>query len=192
MTCPNDLRVALKEWAVVCAALGSGRQIILLRKGGIYESAGEFEIEHRRFLLFPTYLHQNAAMLKDDEKSHLTVMTAEPQKIEISLAAEITDIIPMSDRATMDALNDEHIWSAGLIDMRFNYRPENPLYLLLVRAYRLARPTTIDNAPAYAGCKSWVPLDCVIATKDAVPALDDAEYARRRDKVLRFGGKERS
>jgi hypothetical protein len=131
-------------------------------------------------------------MLKDDEKSHLTVMTAEPQKIEISLAAEITDIIPMSDRATMDALNDEHIWSAGLIDMRFNYRPENPLYLLLVRAYRLARPTTIDNAPAYAGCKSWVPLDCVIATKDAVPALDDAEYARRRDKVLRFGGKERS
>ncbi|MGD0389344.1 MAG: DUF1802 family protein [Tepidisphaeraceae bacterium] len=184
MTCPNDLRVALKEWAVVCAALGSGRQIILLRKGGIYESAGEFEIEHRQFLLFPTYLHQNAAMLKDDEKNKLPVTTAEPKKIEISLAAEITDIIPMSDRAAMDALNDEHIWSAGLIGMRFNYRPENPLYLLLVRACRLARPTTIENTPAYAGCKSWVPLDRAIATQDAVPALDDAEYARRREKVL--------
>ena len=80
MALPNDLRVALKEWAVVCAALGSGRQIILLRKGGIYESAGEFEIEHRQFLLFPTYLHQNAGMLKDEAKGQLTVMAAEPAK----------------------------------------------------------------------------------------------------------------
>jgi len=46
--------------AVVCSALEAGRQIILLRKGGIYESAGEFEIEHRQFLFFPTFLHQNA------------------------------------------------------------------------------------------------------------------------------------
>ena len=64
MSWPNELNVALKEWATVCAALGDGRQMILLRKGGIYESAGEFEIEHRQFLLFPTYLHQNAEMLK--------------------------------------------------------------------------------------------------------------------------------
>jgi hypothetical protein len=53
------LSIALKEWATLCRALETGRQIILLRKGGIYESAGEFEVEHRRFLLFPTYLHQN-------------------------------------------------------------------------------------------------------------------------------------
>ena len=185
MMCPNDLRVALKEWAVICDALGSGRQIILLRKGGIYESAGEFEIEHRQFLLFPTYLHQNAAMLKDEAKSKLTPMAAEPEKIEISLAGEITDIVAMSDRAAMDRLNDEHIWSERLIDMRFNYRPENTLYLLLVRAYRLARPALIDNIPAYAGCKSWVPLGSAIATNDAAAVLDDAEYARRRQKILR-------
>jgi hypothetical protein len=86
MAWPNDLRVALKEWASVCGALSRGRQIILLRKGGIYESAGEFEIEHRQFLLFPTYLHQNAAMLKIDERSKLTTLAAEPAKIEISLA----------------------------------------------------------------------------------------------------------
>ena len=36
----------------------------------------------------------------------------------------------------MDALDGEHIWTAPLIDMRFNYRPQNPLYLLLVRAFR--------------------------------------------------------
>src|SRR5580658_10360721 len=120
MGLPSEIKVALKEWAVVCSALGKGRQIILLRKGGIYESAGEFEIEHRQFLLFPTYLHQNAEMLKDNERAGLKAVTAEPQKIQISFAGEITDIIPMKDRPTMDRLDDRHIWSSKLIDMRFN------------------------------------------------------------------------
>ena len=38
-------RSALKEWAVVARALGSGRQTLLLRKGGIHERRGEFEVE---------------------------------------------------------------------------------------------------------------------------------------------------
>ena len=63
---PPALNIALKEWDTVCRALAAGRQILLLRKGGIYESAGGFEIENRQFLLFPTFLHQNPQMLKDD------------------------------------------------------------------------------------------------------------------------------
>src|SRR5271168_558864 len=100
----SELKVGLKEWAAVCAALGEGRQIILLRKGGIYESAGEFEIEHRQFVLFPTYLHQNAEMVKEREREKLREVKAEPETIEISLAGEITDIVPVSDRAAMDRL----------------------------------------------------------------------------------------
>ena len=184
MNWPNDLNVALKEWASICDALGSGRQIILLRKGGIYESAGEFEIEHRQFLLFPTYLHQNATMLKASEHAALKPMEAEPARIAISLAGEITDILPMSNRPAMDALDEEHIWTSKLIDMRFNYRPENPLYLLLVRAYRLGKAVVIDNTPAYAGCKSWVPLDRAVETKDAAPVLDDSEYLRRTQMII--------
>jgi hypothetical protein len=184
MAWPNDLQVALKEWAAVCRALAQGRQIILLRKGGIYEAAGEFEIEHRHFLIFPTYLHQNAAMLKEDERPALTKLTAEPANIEISLAAAITDIIPMPTRAAMDALNDEHIWTSPLIDMRFNYRPENPLYLLLVRAYRLPAPRAIQNTPAYAGCKSWVPLEQAIETKNATPILNETDYVERKQTIL--------
>src|SRR6516164_6222610 len=52
------LRYAFKEWAVICRALAEGRQALILRKGGIAESGGEFEVEHRRFWLFPTYVHQ--------------------------------------------------------------------------------------------------------------------------------------
>jgi hypothetical protein len=183
MTIPNELGVALKEWAVVCAALAAGRQTVLLRKGGIYEAAGEFEIEHRDFLFFPTYLHQNAAMLKESERAAVPAVSAEPAKIELSLAGHITDILPMKSRAAMDALDKEHIWSPALIDMRFNYKPQNPLYLLLVRAYRLATPVTIDNTPAYAGCKSWVPLDKPISTHDSTPPLDENAYAAKRESI---------
>jgi hypothetical protein len=186
MALPNELNVALKEWASVCAALGEGRQIILLRKGGIYESAGEFEIEHRQFVLFPTYLHQKAEMLKENERVKLVKVSAEPENIDISLAAEITDIVQVSGRAAMDRLTNEHIWAKPLIDMRFNYRPENPLYLLLVRAVRLGRAVTIQNTPAYAGCKSWVPLERGINADNSIPALDDAEYSGRRDGIMRI------
>jgi hypothetical protein len=174
----------LKEWAAVCAALESGRQIILLRKGGIYESAGEFEIEHRQFLLFPTYLHQNLAMLKPSEHADFAPVNAEPQRVKISTAGVITDIVQMPSRAAMDALDDLHIWAKPLIDMRFDYRPENPLYLLLVRAYRLADPAILDNTPAYAGCKSWVPLEKAIATARATPILNDSDYDSHRRTIL--------
>jgi hypothetical protein len=178
MALPARLQIALKEWQTVCNALHAGCQILLLRKGGIYESASEFEIEHRQFLLFPTFLHQNLDMLKPGNavEKHL----AEPDQITLTTAAQITDIIPVRSRQMIDALDAHHIWSPALIDMRFNYRPENPLYLLLVRAYILEEPVTIQNTPAYAGCKSWVPLKQPVTTANATPAIDDAAFNQRR------------
>ena len=52
-------RFALKEWAVVVRALATGRQVILLRKGGIEEEPGEFRVEHAEFFLYPTFEHQH-------------------------------------------------------------------------------------------------------------------------------------
>src|SRR4051794_34649044 len=152
-----SLSVALKEWHTVCLALASGRQIILLRKGGISEQAGECHVEHRRFVLFPTFLHQNKNMLKPEALGDYQPLAAEPAQVTIELAAEVTDVLQLANRVQMDALDEEHIWAAPLIDMRFNYRPQNPLYLMILRACRLAQPVTIENSPAYAGCKSWVP-----------------------------------
>lgn len=184
MALPATLSVALKEWAIVCSAVETGRQLLLLRKGGIYESAGEFEVEHRHFLLFPTYLHQNATMLKADQAAHVQPASAEPNEIRLSAAAAVTDIVQVASRAQVEAIDDEHVWTSSLIDMRFNYRPENPLYLLLVRAYRLSNPVMVENTPAYAGCKSWVPLEKETATAGAFPVLDDARYELRRRSIL--------
>lgn len=184
MAWPTSLQIALKEWASVCRALETGRQIILLRKGGIYEAAGEFELENPQFLLFPTYLHQTANMLKPDAREGLAAVTAEPGEVRISAAGVVSDILQLNAREQMDALEDEHVWTKPLIDMRFNYKPQNPLYLLLVRTYRLHEPVVVANTPAYAGCKSWVPLDAEIATGDALPVLDDVRYDLRRKKII--------
>jgi len=179
MSLSPELKVGLKEWASVCSALASGRQMVLLRKGGIHESDGEFELEHPQFLLFPTYLHQNLRMLKSSEHADFEPASSEPSHVTLSLAGEVTSIIQLHSRRQADALDAEHIWTAPLIDMRFDYRPQNPLYLLLVRAYRLMNPITVEITPAYAGCKSWVPLEQSLSTADVRPALALDEFERR-------------
>lgn len=183
--CPAHLDVALKEWASVCRALETGRQIMLLRKGGIYESAGEFEVEHRAFLLLPTYLHQKLEMIKPADRAGFEPRADEPAEITFCAAGVVTNIIELHSRRQMERLDDQHIWTAPLIDMRFNYRPENPLYLLVIRAYRLASPVTIENTPAYLGCKSWVKLDRAVALDDAVPVMGNAPYQQRRGEIIR-------
>ena len=189
MAPPGSLQIALKEWATLCAALESGRQMILLRKGGIYEAAGEFELENPQFLLFPTYLHQNLNMLKPDAHAGFAAVSAEPGEVRIAAAGVVSDIVQLRAREQMDGLEDQHVWTKPLLDMRFNYKPQNPLYLLLVRAYRLQHPATVANTPAYAGCKSWVPLDEPIAITNAIPALDDPIYEQRRRKILDVVGR---
>lgn len=185
MVLPTSLPVGLKEWATVCHALETGRQMILLRKGGIFEAAGGFEVENREFVLFPTYLHQNLAMLKADAHDAFEYHAAEPARVTLSAAGVVTDIFQLHARPQMEEIDAEHVWTAPLIDMRFNYRPENPLYLLLVRAYRLHEPVVIDNTPAYAGCKSWVPLTEPVAAGGATPVMDDVKYEFRRSALLR-------
>ena len=56
----DSCAVAFKEWAGICDALIAGRQSIVVRKGGISESAGPgvFVPEHSEFWLFPTWVHQ--------------------------------------------------------------------------------------------------------------------------------------
>lgn len=184
MPLSSSLSVALKEWAVLDSAIEAGQQILLLRKGGISESIGGFQLEYPEFLIFPTYLHQNAAMLKSPWSGRVAKADAEPNTVRITTAAAVTDIVRVRDRKQIDAIDDQHIWLGPLIDMRFNYRPDNPLYLILIRASRLLEPVTIANTPAYAGCKSWVPLSNPVATAGAIPVLNDAQYKVSRELIL--------
>jgi hypothetical protein len=180
--------LALKEWAIVDQWLGSGRQVVLLRKGGIHEQRGQFEVEHREFFLFPTYVHQRTDDLIPGVHAELqAVVAAAPTDRTVTLRhyAVVEDAVQVASPDPLRALADEHILSWPAVEARFWYRNRPGLHVLLLRAYRLPRPLTIANLPDYDGCVSWVDLVEPLPTAGCTPVLGDAEFARRAAAVRR-------
>lgn len=181
----DSVNVALKEWAVVCRALASGRQTVLLRKGGVYEARRGFAVQHERFVLFPTYLHQSLAQLKPEAHAGFEARASEPERVELSLLVTVADVVRIEARAQLDAIGDEHVWAGPLIDMRLGYKPENPLLLVVGRVWALPTPVVVANDATYAGCKSWVPLKAGVGVRGARAVLGDDEFEARRARIVR-------
>lgn len=180
------LEVALKEWAVVCDLLLEGHLALLLRKGGIHESggAGKFEVRYTRFALYPSWEHQRPAMLKPAYQPRVAVLE-EPARITFKGFGEVAKIWRVPDRGTFDLFDDLHCWASAQIDMRFNYKPDRPLYLVAVRAFLLREPKTVSNLRQYGGCRSWVPLrsEDAIDESGATPVLDEATFSAITSRV---------
>lgn len=183
------LDTALKEWSSVCDLLAGGRSTLLLRKGGVHETTGpgRFRLEHDRFAFFPAWEHENLDWLKPALRPGRAPIESEPAEVVFRGWGEVAGIWPVPMRQTLDALDDLHPWLPPQIDMRFDYKPERPVYALLVRAHRFAEPVVRANDPAFAGCRSWVPLDDndhgAIPTGPSVPALDSATFGALRERV---------
>jgi len=188
---PETLTTALKEWAVVQRSLLEGHQIILVRKGGLIEDTGEFDLRARQFLLYPTYAHETeragdlqpcfGQWLAEEEARK----TASAQ-IRIEAAAAVTDVVRVDDRARLLNLAPQHIWSSQFIDGRYDWEPYKPVWVLLLRAYALAAPRTLPVRREYGGCRSWIDLAEPVDTAQAVPAIADDKYARRRELTLKL------
>ena len=178
---------AFKEWAVSCEALREGKQILLIRKGGIREEGGTFRIEDPEFFLLPTYEHQNARLLQSAFLLRLEAIQKEernPCLVTLNAYAVVEDILLARDEAQVNALADETIWNETYVKERFDFNPYDPLYLLILRVYRLPEPVTLPLRSDYGGCKSWVTLECPIATQNAVPAIPNAEFTARRERLI--------
>ena len=200
---PNVCQTAFKEWAVTIDALARGEQILLLRKGGIHEPDRHFRVEHDRFLFYPGYLHQDAALLKPEYRSRLTAepnasrapdasraieKQPDPEFVTFSLYAEVADVIqldfqdssdsPDSERAAA-ALEPFHIWAPGFALKRVHWKPRHPLNVILLRCYSLAEPVSLPVTPEYSGCTSWVDLGRDVPLGKLTPALSDDEFERR-------------
>lgn len=170
--------VALKEWQVICDLMLAGRLAVLLRKGGIHERGGpgEFELAHQQFALFPTWEHQKPEMIKPEWRAGME--TREPRGIPLRGYAEAAGVWQVPGKAALAAIDDLHPWTEAQIDMRLEYRPDRPLFLVAVRAHRFDRPKTIAYRSAFAGCHSWVPLEETEAVdpSGAVAAMDEAAF----------------
>lgn len=176
------LDIALKEWAVICDLLLSGEQVILLRKGGVHEDAGpgRFRLEHNRFVFFPAWEHQKPDWIKPGFRDRVEVFDHEPERMTLRGFGVAERIWQVPSRVAFDRLDDLHGWERPQIDMRFNYKPERPLYLLAVRAYTLIVPKEIEVDPRYWGCKSWVDLKPEHTIDDSVanPVIGDDGFAK--------------
>jgi hypothetical protein len=175
---------ALKEWQVAVDALEKGETVMLLRKGGIREVGGKFSVAHDRVVLYPTYEHQKPDLLKPAYSDLVEPVEPgwHPQSIPIKAWATITDTFRVSDFDRVNALMPFHIWNEKFIHDRLKWKPNQPLYILLLKVYRLASPKIISRNPVYGGCKSWIDLQEEFPL-DGTPVQDDQTYFQQVAKI---------
>jgi hypothetical protein len=178
------MRTAFKEWATVDEALGVGAQTLLLRKGGIHEHGGRFQVEHEAFLIYPTYLHQSAEALKPSYRAWCRDDRVDAATVPLRHLVRVVDVLQAPPEPESAARWDGfHVYSPELIRKRYDYKPDRPLFVLIVRAYRLAVPVRIVETPRYAGCRSWVDLDEDIDVQAAEPIRDEAAFAEQTAQI---------
>ncbi|HEX8904347.1 MAG TPA: DUF1802 family protein [Longimicrobiaceae bacterium] len=177
--------VALKEWAAIEDALASGRVSVLVRKGGIYEKRGGFEVEHRGFWIFPTGWHQNEHELAPAFRGHLgETPRFAPDTIPLRVWCAVEAAWRVEDLAALQRLGELQPFTADTLKSRFEYRGRPYLHVVLVRAHVLGEPRSIPNTAGYDGCVSWVLLDHPVSAAGARPALSGDDFAAIRGEVL--------
>ncbi len=167
---------ALKEWAIAIKTIRSGSLILLPRKGGIRDPLHPFANIPKRAALFPTHEHQASHHLKDPVE---IVLPDPSSSIVIDTWAEVTYGFTLQTEAEVMALLPFHIWTEAFMTERLKWRSQQPLKVLLLRAYRLAAAVELGRSPSHAGCRSWIDLDTPISTQHSRPALSDSDYQAR-------------
>ncbi|HET7437161.1 MAG TPA: DUF1802 family protein [Thermoanaerobaculia bacterium] len=158
---------SLKEWSNVVAALGRGEQVILIRKGGIADPS--FGVEAERFYLYPTYFHQG----ESDARPTVT----------ITHWCEVVRTWTIRDFEQLERLASEVVMPRETLTARYRFRPDQALYVIGVRTWKLAQPVEIRFQESYAGCKSWVSVDDEIDVDGSTAVLSAAQLNARLDAI---------
>ena len=184
------LQYAFKEWAVICRALAEGRQAIILRKGGIAEEGRSFRVEHYRFWLYPTYLHQQRSGIQAAAVPLLQQAEAERPLagiVRLTHFAEVAQVYHIADLETALRLQHLHCWSEETVRARFAYRQPG-LFILAVRVFRAGQVHELAETAEYAGCKSWVELERGLPTEGATGVLDTQSFDGALQVLRALGG----
>src|ERR1051325_2349163 len=136
------MRIAFKEWAVVVDALGRGEQIVILRKGGISEGRGGFQVEHNRFLLFPTLFHQQRESVLPGAQQRYDALAPRlsPNFVHIEFLAEVVDWKFVDSFETALRLRGQHVWREEVVRERFEWGRAKSIYAMAVRVPRPPLP----------------------------------------------------
>ncbi len=169
---------AFKEWHTVVHALETGRQTLLLRKGGIHEGPQGFQLEAKRFWLFPTRFHTEAAKVKADAWVPLPTPSA---TLTLSSVAELAGHTFLDRWEDIQALASLHIWTEDTVRERFEWDLHQGVHLLLLRVSRVTPPVSLPLAPEFGGCRSWVDLPLAWPAPDLLrPVLAEETWQNTR------------
>lgn len=176
---------ALKEWTLVCAALGSGRQSILIRKGGIAEGKLGFQFKHEEFFLFPTLFHQRAEKIQWQDSQPCS---CKENILEIHYLATIEWVRFLQDEEKVVRLREFHTLQHSVVQERFQCNGRLGVYVALVRVFQLNPLQCIPYERKYGGCRSWVqvPLNRPCGA-GLLPVLNEAVHQQRKqllEKIL--------
>lgn len=183
------MAVAFKEWALVCEALGAGRQSVILRKGGLAEGEKGFGFEHDEFFLFPTWFHGQLDKVRIPDA---ILPGHDPGNVTISHAASLEWSGRISDREAVVRLEELHVLDPSVIEERFEYDTAKGalggmgINVAFVRVYRLEPAVTLSMEKGFGGCRSWVEVPEITGT--LVSVLSDEEHGRRKDLFGRLLG----
>lgn len=154
-----ERHAAFKEWETVCAALASGRQAIILRKGGIHEGRAGFSFAHDEFFLFPTRFHGQAEAVRELQQPAKPEWQAGDQ-VPVTLFARAAWARTITNPQLLDALEPFHIWTRQTVTERFAWQGKGmtsgSIHCALLRVYQLEQPWLLEYGREFAGCRSWV------------------------------------
>jgi hypothetical protein len=176
--------LAFKEWAVIVRALLEGEQVIDVRKGGLHEDGRHFGLRAPRLWLYPTAEHQRPELLKAAYRHTIDLSTASPvgEPIRIEGWADIVGVATVADPEHLANVDSKTIWTHDYAESRLKWKRRDPLWVLALRAYRLADPITVPWRDEYGGCTSWVDLPDLPddpAALPSEPALSDVAFKAR-------------
>ncbi len=187
------MSIGFKEWTLVCDALGSGAQSIIIRKGGIAEGRAGFRFEHPEFFLFPTLFHEQVAKLKLPPDTALPAPRRDGQH-EISLRVRVEWTQDVADLAVVRRLAPFHHWQDSEIEKRFRYELPSArragaevetccVSVAFVRVEKLSAPFVFPDSPKFGGCRSWIHLPELPAGITGVPMMDDSAHRARESQI---------
>jgi len=178
---PVSSRAALKEWAISAESLAQGRQVLLLRKGGLLDEDGAFQLEHSAFYFLPTWFHQERALVKAEHQDLWELAPREEDETAkvayLRHFGQVEEVWRLRENAESALQNAAHIYSQSYLDTRFGYQEEKPLLCAAIRVWTLEKPIRYPLREHDLGCKSWVEWDAPLEAC-ATLALSKETFAR--------------
>jgi hypothetical protein len=152
---------AFKEWQIVCDALASGRQSILLRKGGIHEGRAGFSFAHDSFFLFPTRFHSQADHVREGAAPTLPEWQ-NGDSLLITHHVTALQAVTLTDWNQVAALAPFHIYTEETVRQRFDWEGKGmssgSIHVALVEVRALPTPLELTYQPSFGGCRSWITI----------------------------------